>query len=74
MNPPHPLSAHAYVVKLGPLTDCEAGRLQGRVEHVLSGRRHDFASAQALIDILLQEEREVARGSPPAAASPEREP
>jgi hypothetical protein len=65
MNHPHSSSAHAYVVKLGPLTECDAGRLQGRVEHVLSGRRHDFASAQALIEILLHEEREVARGSPP---------
>jgi hypothetical protein len=63
MNHPHPPSAHAYVIKLGP--PGEAGRLQGRVEHVLSGRRHDFASAQALIEILLQEEREVARESPP---------
>jgi hypothetical protein len=67
MNHSHPISAHAYVVKLGPLTEGEAGRLQGRIEHVLSGRRHDFASAQALIEILLQEEREVARESPPSA-------
>lgn len=66
MSYQYPIGAHAYVVKLGPLTESEAGRLQGRVEHVLSGRRHDFASAQALIEILLQEEREVARESQPA--------
>lgn len=51
---------HVYVVKINPTADGSAG-LAGRVEHVSSGRRHDFDSSQALIDCLLSEEREVAR-------------
>ena len=51
-------SAHAYVVKLTP---SPSGQLRGRIEHVVSGRRHDFDSSQALIDCLVHEEQQLSR-------------
>ncbi|MBI5716265.1 MAG: hypothetical protein HZC37_01095 [Burkholderiales bacterium] len=54
-------SKHAYVIKLVPRTTAAAGELRGRIEHLLSGRRHDFDTSQALIDCLLHEEQQVGR-------------
>jgi hypothetical protein len=52
---------HVYVIKLaGPAGTAGEG-LRGRLEHVASGRRHDFDSADALLDCLLHEERQLAR-------------
>lgn len=51
---------HVYVLKLIPSRPGDAS-LRGRLEHLASGRRHDFDSPQALIGCLHHEEQEVAR-------------
>jgi hypothetical protein len=65
MSTSHP-SAFVFVVKLRTGAGHGAHNLSGRVEHVLSGRRHDFDSSAALLACLLQEQQEVQRGPAPA--------
>lgn len=60
---PAPAAHHVYVIHLRVPS---ADPLQGRMEHVASGRRHDFDSGQGLLDCLRQEEAQVARECPPA--------
>lgn len=47
----HP-HAQTYLVKLHVDSDPQNGRLAGRLEHLATGRRFSFASAQELIDCL----------------------
>lgn len=49
---------HVYVIQLSRRSGVE---LQGRLEHVGSGRRHDFDSGLSLLECLQQEEAQVAR-------------
>lgn len=60
MNPP-PLdpSACVYVVRLHVARGREPGRLSGRLEHVISGRRHDFDNGAALLACLAHEQSQV---------------
>jgi hypothetical protein len=47
---PHHLSVHrAFVIQLSADTDVEAGRVAGRVEHVVSGQATHFPSLEALL-------------------------
>jgi hypothetical protein len=50
-----------YVIKLRPSTNGDSGRLVGRLEHVPSGRRHEFDGGDALLACLAQEQARVAR-------------
>jgi hypothetical protein len=52
---------HVYVVTLHPPAAQGPGELSGRIEHVLSGRCHDFDSGAALLDCLAYEESELRR-------------
>lgn len=58
-----PVADHVYVIHLRAPG---AASLQGWMEHVASGRRHDFDSGQGLLDCLWQEEAQVARECPRA--------
>ena len=49
-------SAGVYVVKLLPGDPSSPSRLAGRLEHVLSGRRHDFDDGAALLACLAHEQ------------------
>ena len=51
-------SAGAYAVKLLIVDPQHPERLAGRLEHVLSGRRHDFANGQALLACLAFEQQQ----------------
>jgi hypothetical protein len=42
----------AFVLQLGPATDIGAGRLEGRVEHLLSTRSARFGSLDELLAAL----------------------
>ena len=53
----HPAD-HVYVIQLTRRIGTD---LQGRLEHVGSGRRHDFDSSLSLLECLQQEEAQVAR-------------
>jgi hypothetical protein len=53
-------SVGAYAVKLLAPDVRHPERLAGRLEHVLSGRRHDFANGQALLACLAFEQQQVA--------------
>ena len=47
---PHLLSVHrAFVIQLYVDTDVEAGRVAGRVEHVVSGQATYFPSLEVLL-------------------------
>lgn len=60
----HPESTqHVYVVKLAGPSGAAGQELRGRLEHVASGRRHDFDSASALLDCLRHEEQQIARAA-----------
>ncbi|MBI5255283.1 MAG: hypothetical protein HY855_02200 [Burkholderiales bacterium] len=48
-----------FVVRLSRVPG--ATGLHGRLEHVLTGRQHDFDSAEGLVDCLLSEERQLER-------------
>ncbi|MFT7775822.1 hypothetical protein [Roseateles sp.] len=52
--------SHVYVLKLIP-DEMGGSVLRGRLEHIASGRRHDFDSGVALIGCLHHEEQQVAR-------------
>jgi hypothetical protein len=58
--PPVTPSASAYAVKLLAHDAGHPERLAGRLEHVLSGRRHDFANGPALLACLVFEQQQVA--------------
>ena len=51
-------SAGAYAVKLLVVDPQCPERLAGRLEHVLSGRRQDFANGQALMACLAFEQQQ----------------
>lgn len=58
-------SALVFVVKLRLPDLADPGRLRGRVEHVGSGRRHDFDSSAALLACLAAELQELGREAGP---------
>lgn len=56
MNTPHDSpSERAYAVKLHATDPRLPDRIKGRLEHVLSGRRHDFDDGPALLACLAHE-------------------
>jgi hypothetical protein len=50
-------SCGLYALQLLAADPLAPGRLRGRIEHVLSGRRHDFDSGEALLACLASEQR-----------------
>jgi hypothetical protein len=60
MNCPPPPADRTWVLRLH---GTEPGGCCGQLEHVLSGRCHDFDHAEALLACLRLEQREVARRS-----------
>ena len=58
-----PISATAsppaalYAVSLRPAEPQHPGRIAGRIEHVLSGRRHDFDDGATLLACLALEQQ-----------------
>ena len=58
-------SSFVYAVKLLATDPKDPTRLAGRLEHVLSGRRHDFDDGAALLACLAHEQLQVARAAPP---------
>ncbi|HKE83504.1 MAG TPA: hypothetical protein VKB50_07120 [Vicinamibacterales bacterium] len=44
--------AGAFVVQFRPSTDFECGQVEGRVEHIASGRTASFTSTGELLDML----------------------
>ena len=48
----HCHSAGAFVVQLRTATDFSRGRVEGRVEHIASGRTANFESADELVETL----------------------
>ena len=71
---PAPLSPHwAFVVQFSTDTHLEAGRIRGRVEHVVSRNATHFQSLEALLAFMDRMLREVAVQEPatrPEAWSP----
>lgn len=63
-------SALVFVVKLRAPDLLDASRLRGRVEHVSSGRRHDFDSSAALLACLAAELQELGRDDTLPAPDP----
>ena len=47
-------SAGAFVVQLRTATDFDRGRVEGRVEHIASGRTANFGSAAELLESLAE--------------------
>ncbi|MBX3635580.1 MAG: hypothetical protein KF683_09380 [Rubrivivax sp.] len=61
MDRPNTAPECTYVLKLSP--PCPGGGpLRGRLEHVISGRRHDFDDGAALLECLGHEQRQIAGG------------
>lgn len=57
MNDPFVMpSASLYAVKLHAVDPSDRGRIAGRLEHVLSGRLHDFEDGAALLRLLVREQ------------------
>ena len=57
---PASLSVHrAFVVEFDADADLQAGRMMGRVEHVVSGRATSFQSHETLLAFMAQVLREV---------------
>ena len=52
-----PAGLNFYAVALLPADPLQPGRLKGRLEHVLSGRRHDFDNASGLLACLACEQQ-----------------
>jgi hypothetical protein len=53
--PPTSLSVHrAFVVEFHAEADLQAGRVSGRVEHVVSGRATSFQSQEMLLAFMAQ--------------------
>jgi hypothetical protein len=46
------LATWAFVVQFRAATDIEAGRVNGRVEHVVSGRTANFETGEELLAVL----------------------
>jgi hypothetical protein len=68
---PASLSVHwAFVVEFDADADLQAGRVIGRVEHVVSGRATSFQSQEMLLAFMAQVLREV-RGASAQMARPE---
>jgi hypothetical protein len=63
-------SASVYAIKLLPSDPQQPERLSGRLEHVLSGRRHDFANGQALLVCLAFEQQQAVLDATVALARP----
>jgi hypothetical protein len=61
-------SRGVYVVRLLAAPAGTATRLCGQLEHVLSGRRHDFDDGHALLACLRHEQRQVLRSVSDSAA------
>jgi len=53
-----------YLVKLHRDADAGRGQLAGRVEHVESGTRIEFASGEGLLAAILRHANEARTGSP----------
>jgi hypothetical protein len=58
-----PASDRAFAIKLFAADPRDPGSLAGRVEHVLSGRRHNFGDGQALLACLAREQQLAAHGT-----------
>lgn len=58
-------SACVYAIKLLGTDPQHPDRLAGRLEHVLSGRRHDFANGQALLACLAFEQHQATLDATP---------
>ncbi|HSW03071.1 hypothetical protein [Aquabacterium sp.] len=56
-----PASDRAFAIQLLAADPRDPGRLSGRIEHVLSGRCHDFDDGRALLACLALEQRLVAQ-------------
>ena len=54
LHPVYPSEFH-FVVKLRRSDDSTSERLIGRLEHLQSGRRHEFDSGRALLSCLVHE-------------------
>ena len=50
---------HAFVVQFGPTTQVDAGRVEGRVEHLVSRQATRFQSLEALLAFVSRVLREV---------------
>jgi hypothetical protein len=50
---------HAFVVQFGPATRLDAGRAEGRVEHLVSRQATRFQSLEALLAFISRVLREV---------------
>lgn len=55
-------NSFVYVVKLRWPDLADPSRLSGRVEHVMSGRRHDFDNGAALLACLRHEQAQALVG------------
>jgi hypothetical protein len=64
-TPPATAANAVYAVTLLAALPQQAGRLAGRLEHVLSGRRHDFDDGPALLACLALEQRLAASSALP---------
>ena len=70
-TPPATPNASVYAIKLqasDPHAPAQAEQLAGRLEHVLSGRRHDFANGAALLACLAFEQQQIALDAAAAGA------
>jgi len=69
---PHPIYpiAGGYVLRLHRDACPAAGRLMGRIEHVVSGESTDFASGEQLLDWLAQHAIRVLTGHDPHGETP----
>jgi hypothetical protein len=64
MNTTH-ANHFVYVVQLRHADSRNPLRLRGRLEHVMSGRQHDFENAQALLACLAHEQAQAAQAQGP---------
>jgi len=63
--------AQVFVVRLQASDPLRPGAVAGRLEHVLSGRRHDFDNADALAACLLHERTQIEQRAGAAAPDPD---
>ena len=67
-RPEHPLSPHrAFVVQFRAETDITQARVEGRVEHVVSGQATHFQSLEELLAFFTRILMTVGTQPPPAA-------
>jgi hypothetical protein len=62
-------SACVYAVKLLAVAANESPRIAGRLEHVLSGRRHDFDDGASLLACLALEQALACRAADESASA-----